>query len=100
MFGFQTSVGDVLYSTSPDSPTLVYIVLLITAALLGPVLPRSRRVEATSRLGAVRGYCRTDFYRGVAEITCTFVHMEDELLAESGRLLGQVREGAGAASAA
>lgn len=49
---------------------------------------------------AVRGCCRTDFYRGVADITCGFVHMEDELLAECDRLLAQAREEGGAASAA
>lgn len=40
VFGFQTSVGDVLYSASPDSPTLVYIVLLVTAVLMGAGLSR------------------------------------------------------------
>lgn len=40
----------------------------------------------------VKGCCRTDFYRGVADITCGFVHMENELLAETDLLLQQLVE--------
>lgn len=36
---------------------------------------------------AVEGCCRTDFYRGVAEMTCGYVHLDEELLAEAARLL-------------
>ena len=35
----------------------------------------------------VQGCCRTDFYRGFAQITDAFVKMEDELLAETGRMI-------------
>lgn len=41
---------------------------------------------------AVQQCCRTDFYRGVASITCGFVHMENELLAETDALLQQMVE--------
>ena len=40
----------------------------------------------------VKQCCRTDFYRGVADITCGFVRMENELLAETDLLLQQLIE--------
>lgn len=48
----------------------------------------------------IKGCCRTDFYRGVADMTAGFVHMENELLAETDALLSElmtVPEGALAA---
>ncbi len=40
----------------------------------------------------VKRCCRTDFYRGVADITSGFVRMENELLAETDLLLQQLIE--------
>lgn len=40
VFGFQTSVGDVLYSETDWTPTIVYIVLLASAVIVGLAIAR------------------------------------------------------------
>lgn len=78
----------------------------MVAALEGGDLEEARRLFAVQRAfhrehqlnwvdkfcDTVKRCCRTDFYRGVADITSGFVRMENELLAETDLLLQQLIE--------